>query len=152
MGRELDIPLMIADRSFDAAGQLFYPDYYVESFFGHYMTVNGKVQPYKDVVPSKYRLRLLNACNHRRLVLQLVRTDLSTEEQLPFQLVAADHGLLTAPRQLTQLPIVVSERYEIVADFSALPAGATVELRNVEDPADSSPAGGVYVGVTAVMQ
>lgn len=61
-----DIPLMIADRSFDARNQLTDPfaarrrppD---DGVTGRHVLVNGAVLPYHRVSAQRYRLRVLNA-------------------------------------------------------------------------------------------
>ena len=64
-----EIPLVIYDRSFRRDGQLDYPVSgipdapWVPEAFGEAMLVNGKLFPYLDVEPRKYRFRVLNAAN-----------------------------------------------------------------------------------------
>ena len=86
-----EIPLAIQDRSFTADGALFYPPsraffddfagpYIPESdvspifnpeVFGNTMVVNGRTWPLLEVEPRRYRLRFLNGCNSRFLILKL---------------------------------------------------------------------------------
>ena len=66
-----EIPLTLFDRSFDREGQLFYPvspdaeSPWVPEVFGDAILVNGKLFPYLEVEPRKYRFRVLNAANGR---------------------------------------------------------------------------------------
>ena len=75
-----EVPIVIQDRLFTAAGQLFYPTEpdEVESgfppppapsalpeFFGDIIVVNGQAWPVLDVEPRKYRFRLLNGSDSR---------------------------------------------------------------------------------------
>ena len=72
-----DIPLIIQDRSFDTAGQIFYnlasnpqPNptvhpFWIPEFIGDAIVVNGKTWPYLNVEPRKYRFRLVNGSNAR---------------------------------------------------------------------------------------
>jgi spore coat protein A len=40
-----DIILMIQDKTFYENGSLYYPDHWVEEFFGDTIVVNGKIWP-----------------------------------------------------------------------------------------------------------
>ena len=83
-----EIPLVIQDRSFylsgERRGELFYPSLpdqpppppppnpsVVPEFFGDTALVNGKVWPYLEVEPRKYRFRILNGSNSRFYRLRL---------------------------------------------------------------------------------
>jgi FtsP/CotA-like multicopper oxidase with cupredoxin domain len=89
-----EIPIAIQDRSFNADGSLFYPNtraffdggnvvpylpaadsdvspIHNPEFFGNMMVVNGTVWPTLDVVPQRYRLRLLAGGNSRTFNLSL---------------------------------------------------------------------------------
>ena len=46
-------------------------------------------------------------------------------------MVATDGGAMPAAVEVSTLPAVMAERYEVVVDFSAFPAGQRVELRNL---------------------
>ena len=65
-----EIPLMIQDRTFNEDGSLFYPEAQMVDHqaslpvnFGNVATVNGKIWPYLNVEPHKYRFRILNGSN-----------------------------------------------------------------------------------------
>src|SRR6185437_9182346 len=66
-----EIPLTLFDRDLRADGQLSYPVSadperpWVPEAFGDLHLVNGKIFPYLDVAPRKYRFRVLNAANGR---------------------------------------------------------------------------------------
>ena len=72
-----EIPLVIYDRVFDLDGQLNYPvsgdpkSPWVPEVFGDAMLVNGKIFPYLEVEPRKYRFRVLNGANARFFHLSL---------------------------------------------------------------------------------
>jgi spore coat protein A len=112
-----EIPLVIYDRMFDRQGQLYYPvsdnpkSPWIPEFAGDAILVNGKLFPYLDVEPRKYRLRLLNAANARFL-------DLSLSNRQTFCQIGTDQGLLPAPVALQQLSIAPGERADLVVDFS----------------------------------
>ena len=95
-GGKYEIPLVLYDRMFDQAGQLYYPvaapprSPWVPEFFGNALLANGKIFPFLEVEPRKYRFRTLNAANSRFL-----RQSLSSG--LTFQQIGTDQGLLPAP-------------------------------------------------------
>ncbi len=81
-----EIPMIIQDRTFNSDGSLFYPDSppqqdppapqlpnpsIIPIFFREVATVNGKVWPYLNVEPRKYRFRILNGSNGRGYTLSL---------------------------------------------------------------------------------
>jgi spore coat protein A, manganese oxidase len=111
-----DIPLVLQDRSLDARGQIMYPVAptadapWVPEFFGTHILVNGRVSPYLDVEPRRYRFRLLNASNSRVFQLSL------TPEQRFIQ-IGSDGGLLPEPVAIGELLIVPGERADVVVDF-----------------------------------
>lgn len=80
---EYEIPILIQDKAFNEDGSLFYPDNATPPvdnpvpstpsfFFGNTIAVNGKLWPYLDVEPRKYRFRILNGSNLRAYELKLV--------------------------------------------------------------------------------
>ncbi len=121
-----EIPLMITDRLLTRDGQLFYPvsDHpdrpWVPEVFGNAILVNGKLLPYHEVEPRKYRLRLMNGSNGR-----FYRFGLSN--RAAFQVIANDQGLLEAAVSAKRLPMAPAERADMVVDFAPL-AGTTVRL------------------------
>ena len=86
-----EIPLVIFDRMLDTHGQLWYPvsddprSPWVADFFGNVMMVNGKILPYLQVEPRRYRFRLLNASNSRLYQLLL-------SNGMPMMQIGSDQG------------------------------------------------------------
>ena len=121
-----EIPLLIADRLLTRDGQLVYPvsDHptrpWVPEVFGNAILANGKLLPYHEVEPRKYRLRIMNGSNGR-----FYRFGLSNRSA--FQVIANDQGLLEAPATAKLLPLAPAERADIVVDFAPF-AGSTVRL------------------------
>ena len=114
-------------------------------FFGDFMVVNGKIWPKANVKPREYRLRFLNGCDSRFLVIQFVAVELNSimldnAEALDYTIVGSDAGLGT-PRQTTA-PLVIEPgaRYDIVIDFGQSP-GKRVILKNL---ASDAPFGGDF--------
>lgn len=140
-----DIPLAIQDRSFNEDGSLFYPDSrafydgyegpylpdtlipatWNPTFFGDTMVVNGKTWPYLEVEPRLYRLRLLNGCNSRFLVLKL-------DKDLQFTMIGSDGGFLpNAPVSLDQILLSPAERADVIIDFSGFETGDEIIMLNL---------------------
>jgi FtsP/CotA-like multicopper oxidase with cupredoxin domain len=67
------VPLAIQDRMFTTEGEFLYPNegdneehpVWTPEFFGDVILVNGKVWPYLEVQPRKYRFRFLDGSNAR---------------------------------------------------------------------------------------
>lgn len=93
-------------------------------FFANVMVANGKAWPYLEVEPRRYRLRLLNGCNSRFLILR-------NHDGLPFWVIGTDQGFLGQPDQREQLLIGPSERYDVIVDFSAYQPGDTIIMENI---------------------
>jgi len=137
-----EIPLAIQDRAFlaknptgnnefwyDAIGvdPTVHP-YWVPEFFGNAIMVNGKMWPNLNVEPTTYRFRLLDGSNARFYSLFFV--DRVTKAVLPFTQIGTDGGYLGAPVPLTSLTIAPGERADIIVDFSGLPVGTKIIMRN----------------------
>jgi spore coat protein A len=138
-----EIPIVLQDRSFHSNGQLFYPNkgvtakhpVWVPEFFGDTAVVNGKVMPFLEVEPRKYRFRFLNGCNSRFL-----RLALSSGQ--PFYQIGSDGGFLPASAALQQLLMGPAERADVVIDFS----GHKEEMITVTNDAPAPyPTGGQFV-------
>ena len=135
-----DMPLAIQDRSFLTNGSFNFPStgvqpavhpYWIPEFFGDTIMVNGLVWPNMDVDQAAYRFRLLDGSNARFYTLSFVANPgTPSETVLPFTQIASDGGYLTAPVPLTELTFAPGERAEVLVDFSGLPAGTTVLLKN----------------------
>lgn len=119
-----DIPLIIQDKSFHPDGSLVYPTQpskpvkeleisVVPEFLGETILVNGKVWPYLNVEPRKYRFRLLNGSNTRFYRLKL-------EPAMPIVQIATDSGLMESPVELSEIILAPAERSEVVIDFTHL--------------------------------
>ena len=123
-----EIPLVLCDRMFDKDGQLYYPvsgnprGPWVSEFAGNATLVNGKLFPYLDVEPRKYRFRVLNGSNSRFF-------DLTLSNGQEFCQIGSDQGLLAAPVPLKDLQLAPAERADLVVDFAGH-AGEQIVLRN----------------------
>ncbi|HTC55646.1 MAG TPA: multicopper oxidase [Candidatus Sulfotelmatobacter sp.] len=117
-----ELPLMLYDRLLTRDAQLLYPvspdpqSPWVPELSGNAILVNGKLFPYLEVEPRKYRFRVLNASNARFYHLSFVGKTLA--DNAAFHQIGTDQGLLAAPVTVTSLEIAPGERADIVVDFS----------------------------------
>ncbi|MGC2389325.1 MAG: multicopper oxidase [Candidatus Acidiferrum sp.] len=123
-----EIPLVICDRMFDKEGQLYYPvsdkaeSPWIPEFFGNANLVNGKLFPFLEVEPRRYRFRVLNAANGRFFRLSL--SNLQTIQQ-----IGTDQGLVAAPVPVRKIMIAPGERIDLIIDFRES-AGSKLELKS----------------------
>ncbi|QNS02852.1 multicopper oxidase family protein [Streptomyces xanthii] len=134
-----ELPLMIADRSFDADGSFAYPapgphgtepgveGPYMNGVLGDVVLVNGAPWPVAPVDRARHRLRILNASNARRYRLEL-------DPQPPggggLLQIGSDGGLLERPVAHDAVELAPAERFDVVVDFARYPAGSRVRLVN----------------------
>jgi spore coat protein A, manganese oxidase len=145
-----EIPIAVQDRSFNDDGSLFYPDtraffdgyprpYIPETdlspiwnpeFFGNMIMVNGNTWPFQTVERRRYRLRFLNGCQSRFLIL-----DFTNIPDVEVWQIGNEGGFLAAPVNLTadngnRLLMGLAERADLIVDFTNVPVGNYV-LGNV---------------------
>jgi spore coat protein A len=163
-----EIPIAIQDRSFNTDGSLFYPDsreffdgmtgpflpeaqmgdegfspIWNPEFFGNSIMVNGSTWPFQVVEKRRYRLRFLNGCQARYLIL-----DLNDIPGVKAWQIGNEGGFLAAPVNITadhdnRLLLSPAERADVIVDFTNVPIGNHV-LRNV---GPDMPFGGGIPGV-----
>ena len=139
------VPLVIQDRSFDANGQFLIPNvglnpehpFWVPEFVGDTIVVNGKVWPFLDVEPRRYRFLVINGSNARAYELFLTNPVTKANGPVIWQ-IGTDGGYLDAPARIdpnaakpaiAKLTILPGERADLVVDFSGF-EGQTLRLRN----------------------
>jgi FtsP/CotA-like multicopper oxidase with cupredoxin domain len=145
-----EIALAVQDRSFNADGSLFYPDtrtffdgivgeflpegefppIWNPEFFGNMIMVNGNTWPFQVVEQRRYRLRFLNGCQSRFLIL-----DFGSVPGVEVWQIGNEGGFLAAPVNLTadhgnRLLMGLAERADLIVDFTNVPPGNHV-LGNV---------------------
>ncbi|AKU16368.1 multicopper oxidase family protein [Luteipulveratus mongoliensis] len=132
---ERDVPLIICDRAFGPDGELSYPalsanqkahgvrDSYLGGVLGDVVLVNGRPWPLMQVDQARYRFRVLNASNARRF-------SISMDHGVDLVQVGTDQGLLPAPQRERSLTLAPAERVDVVVDFSTVPVGTRVTMRN----------------------
>ncbi len=112
-----EVPLALFDRLLTPDGQLYYPVSdkpeapWIPEVFGDAILVNGKLFPYLEVEPRKYRFRVLNASNGRFY-------HLAFQNGLGFHQIGTDQGLLAAPVPLKSVLLAPAERADLIVDFS----------------------------------
>jgi manganese oxidase len=118
---EYDINLMLAEKAWDANGQLFMDIFQFDGFLGDRMTVNLTYKPYFEVERRKYRFRILNASVSRFFKVAIADAQ---GNAVPFFQIANDGNLFPNAITLTQLDEQgIAERYDIVVDFSRFNIG-----------------------------
>jgi spore coat protein A, manganese oxidase len=138
-----EIPIAIQDRSFNKDGSLFYPDtraffdditgpylpdtdispIWNPEFFGNMIMVNGNTWPFQSVEQRRYRLRFLNGCQSRFLIL-----DFNQIPGIEVWIIGNEGGFLAAPVNLTanhgnRLLMGLAERADVIVDFTNVPVG-----------------------------
>jgi FtsP/CotA-like multicopper oxidase with cupredoxin domain len=123
---ERDLPLMIADRSFDRHNQLTDPFTNrrppADGINARDVLVNGAYMPHHRVTPQRYRLRILNVSQFRPYNLYL-------SSGAPMIQIGTDSGLMPKPVRRSEIMLGPGERAEVVVDFAPA-AGERVELRS----------------------
>ncbi|HEX8754538.1 MAG TPA: multicopper oxidase family protein [Solirubrobacterales bacterium] len=142
-----DLPLMIADRSFDRHNQLTDPfkgqQPPGDGVLGTTVLVNGAVIPHHRVQACRYRLRILNVSGFRSY-------DLHLSNGAPMVQIATDSGLMPRPVRRERILLGPAERVEAIVDFASA-RGEAVELRSSARHAGRNPEGShCYAG--ALMQ
>ncbi|MGO8772767.1 MAG: multicopper oxidase family protein [Terracidiphilus sp.] len=106
-----EVPLVLFDRHVHVDGQLSYPHPWMPEVLGEVPLVNGKIFPYLEVEPRKYRFRVLNAANGRVYRLSL-------PQGVEVHQIGTDRGLLPTPVAVTHLLLAPAERADLVIDFA----------------------------------
>jgi manganese oxidase len=137
--RDYDVNLLIADKAWDANGQLFFNIFNKDGFVGDQVLVNWAWRPYLDVRARRYRFRILNGAVSRNFQLALVT---AAGTRVPFHMVANDgnimeHAVRFPNAQSQGLPEqAIAERYDIVVDFKPYAPGTRLYLVNVLEHED----------------
>jgi FtsP/CotA-like multicopper oxidase with cupredoxin domain len=147
---DFDVNLAISNPALDKNGQPFFDVFDTDGFVGDMLLVNGTYYPYFEVLPRRYRFRILNASMARFIKLALaVNKSLrfARGTAVPFHFIANDGNLVVTPVRMTQLEEQgVGERYDIVIDFSAFRPGDSLYFLNLLKHSDGrKPDGAVSV-------
>jgi FtsP/CotA-like multicopper oxidase with cupredoxin domain len=161
--RDYDINLMIADKAWDADGQLFFNIFNPDGFMGDQLLTNWGWKPYFDVRARRYRFRILNGSVSRYLRIALVeKVDGSGGElsgppgsnisynRVPFHMVANDGNIMEHAVAFDGQSSVagfenrkgilpsqaIAERYDIVVDFAQFAPGTKLYMVNLLEHRD----------------
>jgi spore coat protein A, manganese oxidase len=162
-----EIPIAVQDRSFNTDGSLFYPDtreffdgyagpyipdtdvspIWNPEFFGNTIMVNGNTWPFQTVEQRRYRLRFLNGCQSRFLIL-----DFTAIPGLEVWQIGNEGGFLATPVNLTaangnRLLIGLAERADLIVDFTNVPVSAPNDGYVLANVGPDEPFGGGVPGV-----
>src|SRR5262245_9938546 len=123
---DFDINLIISDAALDPDGQTFFDIFTTDGMIGDLPLVNFTYAPFMEVLPRKYRFRILAASMSRFWKFAIASP---TGTAVPFQCIANDGNLVVNPIPLTELDEQgIAERYDIVVDFSKFRVGDKLHL------------------------
>ena len=131
---DFDVNIIVSDAAWDQNGQYFFDIFTTDGFLGDVPLVNFAYAPFFEVLPRKYRFRILNACMSRFFQFGLADESGNT---VPFQFIANDGNLVVNPIPNTALSggtldhQGTAERYDIIVDFSTFRIGSKVRMVNV---------------------
>ncbi len=80
-------------------------------WFGDTLLTNGAIYPQHAAPRGWLRLRLLNGCNARSL-------NFATSDNRPLYVIASDGGLLPEPVKVSELPVLMGERFEVLVEVN----------------------------------
>ena len=125
---DFDVNLIISDAALDPDGQLYFDIFTTDGMIGDLPLVNFGYAPFMEVLPRKYRFRILAASMSRFWKFAIAGPNGSA---VPFQFIANDGNLVVNPITLTELDEQgIAERYDIVVDFSNFRVGDKLHLVN----------------------
>lgn len=125
-----ELPLLIQDRQFNAAGALVYGSNPMQQMMGHLgdtILVNLTPQPILNIEKRLYRFRILNGSNSRIYKLAFVRGN----KTLAYTIIGTDAGLLDRPYNAQEVFLAPAERVDVLFDASTLPAGEEIVLKSL---------------------
>ena len=129
---QFEVPMIIQDRTFRTDGSVFYPTvgrnpdvnpYWELTVDGNTNLVNGKVWPNMDVKRHLYRIRILNSATQRFYNFRF-------SNGMPFRVIGTDGGYIPQARTINEALVGVTERVDLLVDFSNVAAGTKIVLQN----------------------
>lgn len=125
---DFDVNLLISDGATDQDGQYLFDIFDTDGFLGDMIFVNYGYKPFMEVLPRKYRFRILCASMSRWMGLALVNDAGTT---VPIKVIATDGNLLPRPVNQRRLDIIgTGERLDVVIDFSPFRIGERLRFVN----------------------
>ncbi|MFZ4603001.1 MAG: multicopper oxidase domain-containing protein [Caulobacterales bacterium] len=152
--RDYDVNLVLADKAWNANGQLYFNIFNTDGFLGDQMTVNWLWKPYMEVRARRYRFRILNGAVSRYMQLAIVD---ETGKRVPYYLIANDgnimeHAVPFPNAESADLPTQsIAERLDVVVDFKGLTGKKlyfvnTLEHNDGKGPSKVVPLGEILAG------
>ena len=137
-----DVPMVFSDKVFDSgSGLLAFDLFNLDGILGDKFLVNGKIQPFFQVHPRRYRFRWLDGGPSR--FYELFLTDPNNLSAVnSFWRISNDGNLLPAPVQVSSVRLGVAERADVIIDFSKF-AGKSIYIENRLQQTDGRKPGGV---------
>jgi spore coat protein A, manganese oxidase len=148
-----EIPLVVFSRAFFDDGSLHFPPdpnslnagadappniaYWSYNEGADTVLVNGKVWPNLNVQRRQYRFRVLAAANTQLWDFQF--SNAATGAVVPFTIIGSDGGYLPAPQVVTHVQLGITERADILVDFSQFAPGTQILLNNLFVGEEDSP-------------
>ncbi len=133
---KFEIPLVVFNRAFFTDGELDFPraaddpppdlPYWQAEDTANTTLVNGKVWPNLNVERRQYRFRVLAADNTRVYTFQFDNNGTF----VPFTIIGSDGGFLPSPQVVDKVTLGITERADILVDFSRFAAGTRIILRD----------------------
>jgi FtsP/CotA-like multicopper oxidase with cupredoxin domain len=132
---QFEIPLVLIDRGFFTDGELNFPRtstnpgnaYWQAGDGANVILVNGAVWPNLNVQRRQYRFRMLAAGNGRTWTPQLENAGVV----VPMTIIGSDGGYFPAPQVVNNFTIGITERADVLVDFSQFAPGTQLTLMNV---------------------
>lgn len=145
---DLEIPLVLQDKSFNAAGtKLRYEQAFDTSvspaeatpeFIGQYPVVNGQIWPHLDLRPRVHRLRIVNGANTRFFNLSLT-ADSAANVNVPMYVIGSDGGFVPNAVPVTELLLAPGERADVLLDLRAMNGRQLIARNDAPIPYSGNP-------------
>jgi FtsP/CotA-like multicopper oxidase with cupredoxin domain len=125
---DFDVNLIVSDAATDQDGQYFFDVFTNDGFLGDIPLVNFAYAPYMEVLPRKYRFRILPGAMSRFWQLVFAAPN---GTPIAVRQIANDGNFLVNPVLISSLDIQgVAERYDVIVDFSRFRVGDRIKLVN----------------------
>ena len=126
---DFDVNLIISDGATDQDGQYFFDVFTTDGFLGDIPLVNFAYAPYMEVLPRKYRFRILPGAMSRFWQLVFAAPNATP---IAVKQIANDGNFLVNPVVVTTLDIQgVAERFDVIVDFTKYKVGEKIKLVNL---------------------
>ncbi|HVR21183.1 MAG TPA: multicopper oxidase domain-containing protein, partial [Polyangiaceae bacterium] len=129
---QFEVPMIIQDRTYRTDGSVFYPTvgrnpdvnpYWELTVDGSTNLVNGKVWPNFNVKRHLYRIRILNSSTQRFYNFRF-------SNGMSFRVIGTDGGYIPQARSINEALVGVTERVDLLVDFSQVAPGTRIVLQN----------------------